>query len=126
MALFFQCISVLLSPVNSLKKGIKWALIAHTVLMFSFFTIPLGIILNMTSLSYVSNREFTGGAGIFPGPFGYSGSVYNWVTILFDSMFPLNQWLADGLLVGSVSNPVAWLLNVCCSSSCIVATLFIP
>ena len=42
MALFLQSMCVLLSHVEPIKRGIKWALIAHTVVIFSFLTIRLG------------------------------------------------------------------------------------
>lgn len=127
VVLFFQCMSVLLNPVNPMKRGINWALIAHTVAMLTFLTIPVGIDLSTLFILYINNRDFPGRGEYPPGPLGYDVVLNSNATSTVLFVMPsLNQWLADGLLVGSVSNPVAWLLNVCCSSSCIVATLFIP
>ena len=68
--------------------------------MFSFLTIPLGIYLSTISDEYIGHRNFPGDETSLPGPFGYSylrlfGARIN----VYRSMFPLNQWLADGLLV---------------------------
>lgn len=108
VALFFQCIGVLLSPVNPIKKGTKWTLLVHTVAMFTFLTIPFGIFLNNKSICYINNREYPGDDQYPPGPFGY-WSILNTegITTVFNIMFPLNQWLADGLLVRPISNSVA-------------------
>ena len=103
VALFFQCISVLLSPINPLRKGIKWALVAHTIALFSFLTIPVGIELNNLFIDYINNREFPGNDEFPPGPLGYTGLLnLKATTTVFDAMFPLNQWLADGLLVSPI------------------------
>ena len=92
--------SVLLSPVNSIRSGIKWALGFHTIAMFSLLTIPFGIDLIDASLCYVNNREFPGNDKYPPGPIGYWGTLNTKATAtIFYVMFPLNQWLADGLLV---------------------------
>ena len=118
MALFFQSMFALLSPVKPIKSGIKRALIVHTVLMFSLLTAPYAIDLNYLSISYIDNREypgfnadppgslgyFPGSLGYFPGPLGYHiliGIAKATATTL-DVMFPLRQWLADGLLVGPI------------------------
>ena len=90
---------------------IKLGLVAHTVAMFSFVTIPAAAKLNLQSLSYVEYRRFPGeyrqfpGGVLPPGPLRYQVVVnYEPPETYFRSMFPLNQWLADGFLVGSVSN----------------------
>ena len=111
MALFFQSMFALLSPVKPIKSGIKRALIVHTVLMFSLLTAPYAIDLNYLSISYIDNREYPGfnadppgSLGYFPGPLGYHiliGIAKATATTL-DVMFPLRQWLADGLLVGPI------------------------
>ena len=64
VALFFQCIRVLLSPTNPIKGGIRWTLVAHTVALFLFLTIPLGIDLNWLFITYVDYREFPGSSDI--------------------------------------------------------------
>ena len=127
VALFFQCISVLLSPINPLRKGIKWALVAHTIALFLFLTIPVGIELNNLFIDYINNREFPGNDEFPPGPIGYDDLLNTKATtIVFTAMFPLNQWLADGLLVSPISNSVASVYNVGRSSSYIAAISFIP
>ena len=103
MALFFQCMWVLLSPTNTIKGAKKWALVAHTVAMFTFLTIPTGIGLNFSSTCYINNRGFPGDDKYPPGPIGYYHVLQTEATnIVFTIMFPLNQWLADGLLVGLI------------------------
>lgn len=126
-ALFFQCMSVLLSAVNPIRRAIKWALVVHTMAMFAFLTIPLGISLYCSSFIYIDNREFPGNDEYSPGPIGYDVVLNPKATsTVFFIMFPLNQWLADGLLVGLVSNSVSSVFHLCRSSSCIDALSFIP
>ena len=61
--------------------------------------------LNSLSVSYVEDREFPGDDESPPGPAGYQYFTYTSATSGFSRvMFPLNQWLADGILVCSVSN----------------------
>ena len=94
---------VLLSSSNQMRKGIKWALIAHTVSMFSFLTIPAGISQNVSSVCYIDNRNFPGSDVAPPGPIGCPDVLFTVGTrISFAVMFPLNQWLADGLLVSRI------------------------
>ena len=107
-AMFFKCMGVLLSPTDPIKGAKKWALISHTVAMFAFLTIPTGIGLNFSSTCYINNREFPGNGEYPPGPIGYDSILRTEVAnVVFTAMFPLNQWLADGLLVGLISNCVA-------------------
>ena len=104
---------VLLSTTNPMQKKIKWALVVHTLALFLFLTVPLGVELTNSSTAYIDDREFPGDGEIPPGPFGYDYILYNEPTFtVFNFMFPLNQWLADGLLVGSISNPVVLVSNV--------------
>jgi hypothetical protein len=128
IALFFQCMGALFDPTNRMKGGVKWGLVAHTTVMFSFLTIPAAMRFNMQSVGYIDGREFTGVAGALPpGPLGYQYSAYTKaILVVTDMTYPLNQWLADGLLVGSASNLVAWVPDVGRSSSCTVATSYIP
>ena len=108
VTVFFRCMCVLLSPANPIKRGIKCALVVHTVALFLFLTIPVGIDLNYLSISYINDREFPGDDEQPPGPFGYGDTLHDKATFaVFSLMFPLNQWLADGLLVGPAQNPVA-------------------
>ena len=107
MALFFQCMGVLLSPTNPIRGAKKWALTVHTVAMFAFLTIASGIGLNFASICYVDNRAFPGTDELIPGPLGYYFIlIVETTSVVYAAMFPLNQWLADGLLVGFISNSV--------------------
>ena len=102
IALFFQCMTALLNPVGPTKGGIKWGLVAHTVAMFSSATVYTAMNLDLQSISYIDNRDFTGDGVLFPGPLGYQFFINsNAITITADVMFSLNGWLADGLLVSS-------------------------
>ena len=113
VALFFQCTATLLDRANPIRKGIKWTLVAHTVALFFFLTIPFGIYFNYLSIDYINNREFPGNDEFPPGPLGYTGLLnLKATTTVFDAMFPLNQWLADGLLVSPILNSVASVYNV--------------
>lgn len=129
IVLFFQCMHALLNPVNRVRGGINWGIVAHTAAMFSFLTIPISLDLNILSIGYINGREFPGGNGLFPGPLGYQSlrfSGYPTATfVVIALMFPLNQWLADGLLVTFVSNSVTRKSNAGYPPSCTVATLFI-
>lgn len=93
----------LLDPGDRTRRGMKWALVAHTVAMFLLLTIPVVIGLNNFPTCYINYREFPGIDGIPPGPFGYGYIVgSNAISLVQVSMFSLNQWLADGLLVGPI------------------------
>ena len=103
--------SVLLSPANPIKRGIKWALVAHTVAMFSFVTLSFVITQYNLSTVYIDNRGFPGNREYPPGPLGYDFFITdeaapNPLNDVLYAAFPLNQWLADGLLVGPISNLV--------------------
>ena len=127
MALFFQCMNALLGLADTIRGGLRWALVAYTVALFSFLTMPILIDMCYLSLEYINNRGFAGCDEYFPGPLGYDELLNTKPTATFyDFTFPMNQWLADGLLVGTISSSVAWVFNVVCSCSCIVATPFIP
>ena len=105
--LFFQCIGALVDPANNIGRGVKWGLVAHTTALFLFLMIPTALDLYQASIEFIDNRSFPGTEEIpAPGPIGYVVSLnLDPVTIVFITMFPLNQWLADGLLVISISNP---------------------
>ena len=108
MALFFRCMNALLGPANAIKGGIRWALVAYTVALFSFLTMPILIDMCYLSLEYVDNREFAVCEEYDPGPLGYDELLNTKPTAtLHDVTFPMNQWLADGLLVGAISSSVA-------------------
>ena len=79
---------------------------------------------NTLSISYIDNREFTSAKGTSSGPLGYQiFALSDWkvATYVAFLMFPLNQWLADGLLVGSLSNSAAKASNVTYFFSCTAA-----
>ena len=65
--------------------------------------------LDLQSISYVDNQEFDGGSMALPGPFGYQMGplIEKPVTTVPNIVFFFNMWLADGLLVSSVSVPTA-------------------
>ena len=99
--------SAFFNPANRPKGGIKWPLIVHTALMFSFVTIYTGTSLDLQSVSYIDNREFPGVDGLVPpGPLGYQLFIYSSaISIVPNLMVLLNNWLADGLLVSPRGNP---------------------
>lgn len=126
ITLFFQCMGTLLGPDNRMKKGVKWGLVAHTMVMFSFTSIACVIEGRGRIISYVDNREFPGVEGEFPpGPYGFLSERHGPTTPIGILMFPLNQWLADGLLVGIVQNMVVQDF-IPLPSSYTVAISFIP
>ena len=110
IALFFKCIDSLFSPTNRLRGGIKWGLVVHTTAMFSFLTVSIGIFFSWQSAAYIDDREFPGvGEVTDPGPLGYLifSNPSLAIQIVENITFPLNQWLADGLLV-SISVRTRW------------------
>ena len=109
--LFFQCMAALLDPVNRRRDGNKWGLVAYTTVMFTFVTVFTGMNLNVQSISFIDNREFPGVEGVLPpGPLGYQFFIYSKaLSVVPNLMFLLNNWLADGLLVGPLFNATcAW------------------
>ena len=105
--LFFQCMAALLSPVNRKREGIRWGLVCYTVVMFACATVVIGTAQNLSSLSFIDNREFPGIKGSFPpGPTGYQAMTCSGKAGLApDIGFLLNYWLADGLLVSHLFDP---------------------
>ena len=86
----------------------------------------MGIPFDYMSLEYIDNREFRNDK-YPPGPMGYDYLLSFKATItVFNVMFPLNQWLTDGLLVSPSLNSVASVYNTDRSSSCIAVMSFIP
>jgi hypothetical protein len=103
IVLFFQCMSALFDPVNRTMQGIRWGFVIYTAVMFSIVTTFVAMNLNIQSISYVDNRAFPGSDAAPPGPFGYQFTLYpKPISFIPNFMFLLNNWLADGLLVGSV------------------------
>ena len=106
---FFRCMEALLNPANRrTKEETKWGLLAHTTAMFAFVTIATAINLHLLSICYIDNREFPGVDGVvFPGPLGYQVFIYSRaISVVPSVLFLLNNWLADGLLVGFISDSV--------------------
>ena len=102
IVLFFKCMAALFNPVHRRREGIKWGLVSYTMVMFSFVTVFTAMNLDIQSSSYIDNRGFPGVEGASPpGPIGYKWFIYsNVITVVPNLMFLLNNWLADGLLVG--------------------------
>ena len=123
---FFQCMAALLSPVDRRRGGIKWVHVSYTVLMFSLATVYTATNLNVQSISFINNREFPGVEGVFPpGPLGYLWFNSRMLCTVPNLMFLLNNWLADGLMVG-FSLDVVHLSYANPSSSSTDATWSIP
>ena len=127
VALFFQCMVALLDPINRTRGGIKWGFVVHTVAMFLIFMMTAALDPQARSIFYVDDRNFHGNDEIIPEALGY-----HWYRPSIEAIgtasnvaFPLNQWLADGLLVSPVSKSIASAFNAHRAFSCIVATLFI-
>jgi len=103
VVLFFQCMAALFDPANRRMGGIKRGPISYTVATFSFATVLTAVGLHIESISIIDNREFPGIKGVLPpGPLGYQLFIRpTALTIILNLMFFFNNWLADGLLVGS-------------------------
>ena len=92
-----------------MRKSVKWGLAAHTAALFAFSTTRTIIDQYAISNEYVNNRDFFGGDQFPPGPLGYDFSHFSTGPFgnIYYALFPLNQWLADGLFVSSISKSVA-------------------
>jgi len=102
IVLFFKCMTALFSPVYRRSEGIKWGLASYTVIMFSLVTVYMATRLHVISVSYIDNRNYP------DGPYSYlvdmsSGAV----GLAYRITFRLNNWLADGLLVSPLLDPIA-------------------
>ena len=104
IVLFFKCMTTLFDPVHRRGAGIKWGLVSYTSIMFSFVTVLTATDLDILSVSYIDDREFPGVEGLIPpGPLGYQWLIDPGpLSIAPNVMFVLCNWLADGLLVGSL------------------------
>ena len=91
----------LFNPINRRGERTKWGLVSYTVLMFLVATGEAAMAFDFQSISYLDNREFSGIEGVMsPGPLGYQSFIFSDVpTTVANSMFLLNGWLTDGLLV---------------------------
>ena len=96
--------ATLLDPVHRRGEGIKWGVVSYTVIIFSFATVFTTTNLNIQSLSYIDNREFIVDATLSIGGAVLDQEVLskNALSIIPTLMFLLNNWLADGFLVGSL------------------------
>ena len=80
-----------------------------------------------TPVEYIDGRNFPGANKLLLGLTGYRGTL-NFTTALiaiYNATFPLGQWLTDGLLVSSITNPVAPMPDVVHFISYIVVVSFI-
>ena len=102
----FKCVAALLNPAYRRGEGIKWGLVCYTMAIFSLVTVLTGINLDIQSVSYIDNRDFPGAEGMIPpGPFGYEWSIApSALNVTPNVMFAMCNWLADGLLVSSLSD----------------------
>jgi hypothetical protein len=73
--------------------------------MFCIATMGFATEENLEFISFVTNREFPGDDEFPPGPIGYLSTISsNKIELPLAISFPLNQWLADGLLVSFVQS----------------------
>ena len=99
--------AALLNPAHRRGERITWWLVSYTAVIFSSTTALNAMQLNIQSICYIDNREFSGVEGVLPpGPLGYLSSIFSdALTTVPDFMFLLfNGWLADGLMVSSLSD----------------------
>jgi hypothetical protein len=124
IVLFFRCMGAILDPANRTRGGIKWGLVAHTLVMFSLVTTFTAIELNSQSPTYVGNRQslYTSYSEFLVGQPAY----FEWRTddLTVNILFVSNNWLADGLLVSCSTSSPRCLTSL--SRSFIVATSHIP
>jgi hypothetical protein len=103
---------VLLGPISRTKKGIGRGLVLQTVAMFTFITIYNALQLVVQSFSYINNREFPGNHNYPPGPLAFWFPGFESTSLIVTAaILPLNQFLADGLLVSVVSNFVTQIFR---------------
>lgn len=106
-----------------MRRSAKWGLLAQTVTLFLVLTIHISVDQYAALLELIENRNFPGTETLPPGPIGYDATHSSLTPFaIYIVMFPLNQWLSDGLLVSSVKlQPFAHLTHAIHTSSCIVA-----
>jgi len=117
----------LLDPTDRVR-GIKRVLVDHTVMRFLFVTIFTATTPAVRSIGYINNREFNGINRRIPRPIGYFWIVLypKAINIIPETMFLFNNWLADGIPVGSVPNTGDRVPNISHPSSSTVAMSFTP
>ena len=106
VAVFLQCMAALFNPFHRRGEPIKWGLVSYTIAMFSVATISAGMSIRNESVAYIDDREFPGIKGVLPpGPLGYRQFTSSKaLEVIPTAMFALSNWLADGLLVSSLSD----------------------
>jgi len=106
--LFFKCMIALFNPVYRRSEGIAWGLVSYTAIMFSLVTVHLAADLQVLSISYIDNRDFVGPVeGVeLRGPYGYQAAInFSAISVIPRVALRLNNWSADGLLVGPFLTP---------------------
>ena len=117
----------LFNPTRRKQEGIKWPFLAHTVAMFLLLTTFVTTVLCQETASYIDNRGFPGLGSLPPGPIGYWRLTTARAPTVISYLPPvLNGWLADGLLVRDVLDPVVNVSHVVRPLSSIVVTLSMP
>ena len=97
--LFFNSMATLFNPIHRRARGLKWGLASYAAIMFSLATVYMATNAYVLSISYVDNRDFPG------GPYIYQTAIaYDAISVIPRTAFRLNNWSADGLLVGSRSS----------------------
>lgn len=75
--------------------------------MFSLVTAFIAMILNLRSLSFIDHRG-TSIPGTDSGDATYQTPAFDWINVFTPNIiFVVNSWLADGLLVSSVSSSLS-------------------
>ena len=107
IVLFCQCMGALLGPTNRKHKtgGIRWGLVALTTVMFLLSTTALALNIRWLSPYCIRVHYYANDTLLLSGPLGYQYHI-NTLSDIATSIISLNQWLADGLLVSSVSKSV--------------------
>lgn len=87
-----------------MRKSVKWGLVAHTTALFLFLTMGAMMAQCAVFIEYLDNLDFPGTDKAPPGPIGYTSvhSTAGFPVYVYSVVFPLSQWLADGLLVSSI------------------------
>ena len=97
---FFKCMAALLNPDYRRGEPIKWGIVSYTALMFSIVTVGTAAQFYVQSISYIDNREFSG------GPLEYQLAIYSEaINVIQNVAFALSNWLADGFLVSRLFDP---------------------
>src|ERR1700679_1587496 len=94
IALFFQCMSVLLNPSNHGRWGIRWLFVVHNVVMFLLVTAFTAMYLGVRSITDIDMPAFPGNDSLPPGYVGYQPLVFSEaISLIPRTLFVLNNWL---------------------------------